>query len=199
MKVLIAEDDLTSRQILEALLKKWGYEVIAVANGVDALEHLTAAEPPRLAVLDWMMPGLDGVEVCRRVRTPGASDPPYIILLTAQSNKRDIVAGLAAGADDYVVKPFDYSELQARIEVGVRVVTLQRDLATRILELQDTLEHVKTLQGLLPICMHCKSIRTDEESWEKIEKYIGDHSDAEFTHGLCPECLEKYYPELAHK
>ena len=199
MKALIAEDDPTSRQILEALLKKWGYEVTAVANGADALECLQSEDSPKLAILDWMMPELDGVEVCRRVRQSDSSEPPYIILLTAQSNKQDIVAGLAAGANDYVIKPFDYAELQARIEVGVRVVNLQRDLAARIVDLQDSLEHVKTLQGLLPICMHCKSIRTDEESWERIEKYIGDHSDAEFTHGLCPECLEKYYPELAHK
>ncbi|MFH1313233.1 MAG: response regulator transcription factor [Candidatus Eisenbacteria bacterium] len=199
MKVLIAEDDLTSRQILESLLKKWHYDVIAVENGTDALEKLQAADAPRLAVLDWMMPGLDGVEVCQRVRESDVDEPPYIILLTAQSNKNDVVAGLAAGADDYIVKPFDYSELQARIEVGVRVIKLQRDLATRIADLQDALEHVKTLQGLLPICMHCKSIRTDEKSWEKIEGYIAGHSDAQFTHGLCPECLEKYYPELTKK
>ena len=92
MKVLIAEDDLTSRQILESLLTKWGYEVTAVADGTDALERLQAGDAPRLAVLDWMMPGLNGIEVCRKVRESGADDPPYIILLTAQSNKEDIVA-----------------------------------------------------------------------------------------------------------
>jgi DNA-binding response OmpR family regulator len=199
MRVLIAEDDLTSRQILESLLRKWDYDVIAVANGTDALEHLKAADAPRIAVLDWMMPGLNGVEVCSKVRETDSGDPHYIILLTAQSNKEDIVAGLAAGANDYIIKPFDYSELQARLEVGVRVIRLQRDLAGRIVELQDALEHVKTLQGLLPICMHCKSIRTDEKSWERIEEYIADHSDAQFTHGLCPDCLEKYYPELIRK
>ena len=199
MKTLILVDLQNDFLSGGALAVPNGDEVIAVANGSDALKHLRATAPPKLAVLDWMMPELDGVEVCRQVRNAGSSEPPYILLLTAQSNKQDIVAGLAAGADDYVVKPFDYAELQARIEVGVRVVNLQRDLANRIVELQDSLEHVKTLQGLLPICMHCKSIRTDEESWEKIENYIADHSDAEFTHGLCPECLQKYYPELTHK
>ena len=81
----------------------------------------------------------------------------------------------------------------------MRVIKLQRDLANRIVELRDSLEHVKTLQGLLPICMHCKSIRTDEKSWERIDEYIANHSDAQFTHGLCPDCLEKYYPELTRK
>ena len=125
MKVLIAEDDATSRNILRAILTRWGYEVIVTSNGEEALEALRQHDAPKLAVLDWMMPGLDGVEVCRKVRTLESDDPPYLILLTARDDKADIVEGLSSGASDYIAKPYDVRELQARIEVGKRVIELQ--------------------------------------------------------------------------
>ncbi len=193
VKVLIAEDDLTSRKLLEGLLRKWGYEVVSARDGNDAWAVFQAEDAPRLAILDWMMPGIDGAELCRRVRRRKARDPVYIILLTALGQTEDVVAGLNAGADDYVVKPFDGNELKARIRVGRRVVELQSSLADRVLELQEAISQVKTLQGLLPICVHCHKIRTDQESWERIDKYIAEHSDATFSHGLCPECLDKHY------
>lgn len=199
MKLLVAEDDLTSRRILEAILPKWGYDVLAVANGAEALSALTAAEAPKLAVLDWMMPGLDGVEVCRRVREQPTAEPPYIIMLTALERKTDIVHGLQAGANDYITKPYDTNELQARLGVGRRVVELQGTLAHRVAELQDALAHIKTLQGILPICMHCHRIRSDQESWQRVESYISEHSDAKFSHGICPECVVKYYPAHARQ
>jgi len=195
MKILAAEDDSTSRMLLEALLKKWGYEVISTCDGNEAWAAMQVDDPPQLAVLDWMMPGLDGVEVCRKIRELDTAGSTYIILLTALGDKKDIVMGLEAGANDYVTKPFDKDELRARVNVGRRIVELQSALTTKIDELQEALDHVKTLQGILPICMHCHRIRNDEESWQRIEQYIGQHSDAEFSHGICPECLEKYYPE----
>jgi len=196
MRILIAEDDLTSRQVLEAVLKKWGHEVISASDGNEAWAALRGPDAPRLAILDWMMPGIDGIEICRMVRQLNARDPMYIILLTARDRKEDIVSGLEAGADDYVTKPFDRHELRARVDVGRRIVELQSTLTDRVEELQETLAHVKTLQGILPICMHCHKIRTDNESWQRIEGYIESHSEAQFSHGLCPECLEKYYPEV---
>ena len=129
-----------------------------------------------------------------KVRELEARGPTYIIILTARGAKEDIVAGLGAGADDYVTKPFDIDELRARIEVGRRVVGLQAALADRVEELQAALDHVKTLQGILPICMHCHKIRNDHDSWERIEKYIAQHTEAQFSHSLCPECLKKHYP-----
>jgi len=141
------------------------------------------------------MPGMDGIDVCRRVKALQTDTPPYIVMLTAREAKEDLAAALEAGADDYVTKPFDPRELRARLAVGRRVVELQEALAQKIGDLQDALDHVKTLQGILPICMHCHRIRNDQESWERLEKYITEHSDAQFSHGLCPECLEKYYPE----
>jgi len=199
MKVLIAEDSLTSRRLLETALVKWGYEVVSTLNGKEAWEQLQADDAPRLAVLDWMMPEMDGVEVCRRLRRASNRNPVYVILLTCRDTKKDLVEGLGAGADDYVAKPFDHDELRARIEVGCRIIELQTALAERIRELQNALDHVKTLQGILPICMHCHKIRSDEESWERIEKYIGEHTEAQFSHGLCPTCRRKYYPETERK
>lgn len=125
MKILIAEDDVTSRNILRAILIRWGYEVIVTCNGVEAWDVLRQQEAPKIAVLDWMMPGLDGVEVCRKVRTLENDDPPYLILLTIRDDKADIVEGLSGGANDYISKPYDIKELQARIEVGKRVIELQ--------------------------------------------------------------------------
>ena len=195
MKVFIAEDDATSRKILEQMLMRWGYETVSVTNGEDALEGLRAEDAPNIAIRDWMMPGVDGPEVCRRLRALHKPKPLYIILLTALGQKDDIVSGLDAGADDYMVKPFAKEELHARLGAGRRIIELQTKLEERVRELKEAAYHIKTLQGLLPICMHCHKIRTDNESWQKLEAYIEDHSEAHFSHGLCPECLEIHYPE----
>ena len=196
MRILIAEDDITSRALLKHMLAKWGYEVVVTKDGNEAWEVLQAEDAPRLAILDWMMPGLDGVEVCRKVRQLDVSNPTYIILLTTRSSKKDIVTGLEAGADDYIGKPYEMDELRVRVKVGERVAALQSALVKQVHSLQEALAHVKTLQGILPICMHCHKIRNDQQSWERLEKYITEHSDAQFSHGLCPECLKKHYPDF---
>ena len=197
MRVLIAEDDRTSKRILEAFLTKWGYEVIAVDNGKDAWEILQHKNAPHLAVLDWMMPEMDGTEVCRKVRGNGDRAYTYILLLTAKGQKEDVVDGILAGADDYLVKPFDRNELHARVNIGRRIIELQSSLAARVEELQDALDHIQTLQGILPICMYCHKIRADHESWDRLEKYIMEHSEAQFSHGICPECMEEHHPGLS--
>jgi sigma-B regulation protein RsbU (phosphoserine phosphatase) len=131
MKILIAEDNQTSRRILEAILVKWNYEVISACDGNEAWEKLQEKEAPRLMVLDWMMPGKNGVELCRMLRRRDNVEPVYIILLTSRDDKNDIVEGLSAGADDYIAKPFDKDELRARIDVGRRMVELQDALVER--------------------------------------------------------------------
>jgi DNA-binding response OmpR family regulator len=114
----------------------------------------------------------------------------YVILLTGRASRADLVAGLDAGADDYLVKPFDLEELRARVHVGIRVLTLQERLAARVAELQSALSTVKQLSGLLPICSYCKRIRSDENYWEQVDSYVAHHSDVKFSHGICPSCFE---------
>jgi sigma-B regulation protein RsbU (phosphoserine phosphatase) len=197
MRILIAEDDVVSRRMLEATLQKWGYEVVAVADGLAASQALEGEDPPHLAILDWMMPDMDGIEVCRKVRELSRAPQTYLILLTARGSSEDVVRGLEAGANDYVTKPFDREELRARVQVGMRVVELQANLAERVLELEEALARVKQLQGLLPICSYCKKIRDDRNYWQQVESYISEHSDAVFSHGICPDCYEKVAkPEL---
>ncbi|MBD3316630.1 MAG: response regulator [Chitinivibrionales bacterium] len=197
MKVLIAEDDPTTRVLLESHLRKWGYEPIITGDGIEALERLSGDGRPPLAILDWMMPRLEGTDICRRARNGRGSGVLYIILLTAKGKTSDIVTGLEAGADDYIAKPFDHEELRARVKAGRRIVELQSTLAARIDQLQGALAHIKTLQGILPVCSHCRRIRSDRESWERIEQYIVNHSDARLSHTLCPDCIEKHYPDYA--
>jgi CheY-like chemotaxis protein len=197
MKILIAEDDAISRRMLEVFLIRWGYQVVLATDGAEAWRVLESGDPPRLAILDWMMPVMDGIEICRRVREVRRASPAYIILLTARGGSEDIVRGLEAGADDYVTKPFNQEELHARVRVGVRVVELQATLAGRVGELERALAGVKQLQGLLPICCYCKKIRDDRNYWQQVEGYISSHSDVQFSHGVCPECYEKVVkPEL---
>ena len=190
MRILIAEDDPVSRRMLEATLHRWGHDVIHVADGDAAWSKLQDPGAPRLAILDWMMPGLDGVEICRKVREMSPARPPYLILLTARGRKPDIVAGLEAGADDYVTKPFDREELRARVQAGARILELQDALAERVRELQEAISRVKLLQGLLPICSYCKRVRNDGDYWQQVESYVSEHSEARFSHGICPECYE---------
>lgn len=197
MKVLIAEDDATSRLILMEVLSKWGYKVDAVGRGDEALARMVEPEAPKLAILDRSMPGMEGTDVCRGIRLVKSPVPPYLILLTAQKATKSIVEGLEAGANDYIAKPYDFSELRARLEVGRRFVELQEALNRQVKELQEALGHIKVLQGILPICMYCHKIRSDEQSWQRMERYITEHSDAQFSHGICPDCLVKHHPECA--
>jgi len=137
VRILIADDDVTSRLVLAGVLKKHGHEVVVTVDGAEAWDALGRPDAPRLAILDWVMPGLSGVDVCRRARTIESDQPPYIILLTSRGQKTDIVTGLEAGADDYLAKPFDPGELLARVDVGRRLIELQ----ARLIEARDALSH----------------------------------------------------------
>jgi DNA-binding response OmpR family regulator len=135
-RVLIADDDPGIIRTLAILLGKWGYEVVAARDGEEAWAALQAVDSPRLAILDWMMPGLDGLEVCRRARGLRASEPPYLILLTGREAREDLVAGLEGGADEYLTKPVDPEELRARVHVARRLLELQVGLAERVRQLE---------------------------------------------------------------
>jgi sigma-B regulation protein RsbU (phosphoserine phosphatase) len=177
MRILIADDDRMSTMMLSRSLERWGFEVVVAHDGVSAWGHIEGATPPALAIVDWMMPGIDGLELCRRIRAAQLATPVYVILLTSRNSRQDLVAGLEAGADDYLTKPFDPDELQARIHVGQRTLAL--------------VASVRRLTGLLPICSYCKRIRSDQDYWEQVESYITEHTDAQFSHGICPACFDK--------
>jgi len=196
-RILVADDDRDMRALLCTFLRKWDYEVVAADDGEQAWRALQAPGAPRLAIVDWQMPRLDGAALCRRVRnTPGLGNR-YLILLTAKDQTQDLVAGFEAGADDYLTKPFAREELRARVRAGLRMLKLQTELeeerhllAARVRELEAALEHVRVLQGILPICMYCKRIRDGQDYWHQLEAYISRHSDTRFSHGICPSCYE---------
>jgi len=197
LQVLVADDEPVSRTVVSAMLKKAGYPVILANDGEQAWKKLDAADSPSLALLDWEMPGLQGPEVVQRIRSRATQTPTYVILLTSRDSSADIVQGLRAGADDYVTKPANEDELIARVNVGARVVQLQLALEDRVRSLEEALANVRALQTLLPMCAYCKSIRNDQNYWEKVETYFSQHSNVSFTHSYCPNCYEKFVrPEL---
>jgi sigma-B regulation protein RsbU (phosphoserine phosphatase) len=199
MRILIAEDDPMSGFLLKTTLTNWSHEVIATTDGSQALEILQSDNPPPLAVLDWMMPLLDGTEICRRLRASSEAASIYIIMLTAKGERKDRLDGLAAGADDYLTKPFDAEELKARVGVGVRMVEIQQILHKKVQELEVALGQVKQLQGILPICSYCKHVRDDQNYWQQVETYVSSHSEAEFSHSICPACYQKEVQPLLDK
>ena len=190
-RVLIAENDPISRRLLEATLVRWSYRVAVTEDGLQAVAALEESRAPRLAVLDWMMPGLDGVEVCRRVRARGGPSSPYLILLPAKGRREDVVEGLDAGADDYVTKRFDREALRARLRAGARIVEPERSLAERVRVLEEALSQITWLRGLLPMCAYCKKIRSNRDYWQEVEGDITEHSAAEFSHSICPGCYKR--------
>ena len=196
IRVLIADDDRMATRIVAATLPARSFDVSVVHDGEAAWTHLTERRP-QLAILDWEMPGVDGPELCRRARQAVECAGVYIILLTGREGRANLIHGLGAGADDYVTKPFDREELQVRVQVGARVAALQQRLAERVTELQEALDHVRQLEGFIAICSYCKRIRSDAQQWEQMEQYISDHSHAQFSHGVCPECFEKMRIEFS--
>jgi phosphoserine phosphatase RsbU/P len=196
MHVLVADDDRIAATLLSRTIRGWNHDVTVVADGAAACRHLESSKVPTLAILDWMMPEMDGADVCRQVRRDLPLANTYLMLLTSLESRAHVVAGLEAGANDYLTKPFDAEELRARFNVGVRVLTLQEKLQERVLELQDALSNVKQLRGLLPICSYCKRIRGDDQYWQQVESYIAERSDAQFSHGICPPCLVNAEKEL---
>jgi phosphoserine phosphatase RsbU/P len=196
MKILIAEDDLVSRTMLSRLLTSWGHDVLVTTDGQSAWDALQRDDAPKVAILDWMMPDIDGAEVCRRVHNRATQEPTYVILLTAKDRTEDLVEGLDSGANDYLVKPFDRRKLQARLRVAERMVTLQHELAERVRELQEALAQVHQLQELIPICSYCKKIRDDGNYWQQVEGYVSARTGVQFSHGVCPECYAKCVAEI---
>lgn len=176
MKILIVEDDTVSSLVLAAKLKKLGHEVLNAENGRDAW-FAFLRESPRIVITDWMMPVVDGLELCRMIRSEHRVQYTYIIMLTALGGKGSYLEGMNAGADDFVTKPFDMESLKARLRVAERIIHLQAA--------------VNQLEGLLPICSYCKKIRDENNIWQPLEYYVANRTDTSFAQTVCPTCGSK--------
>jgi len=194
-KILIAEDHPATRRLLIDILED-DYQVLAAADGTEALK--LAAEHPDidLILLDIIMPGQNGYEVCALLKDSPATAIIPIIFLTVLSEETDESKGFELGVNDYIIKPVSRTRLKTRIKNQLDMKK-QRDLiAAKNQELTEAMEQIKTLRGFLPICSFCKQIRNDKGYWQQVEEYIRTHSEAVFTHSVCPECIKKHYSEL---
>lgn len=182
MKILIAEDDPVSVKILQFTLAHYGHEVIAAEDGAKAWE-LFNADPVRVIISDWMMPELDGLQLCQKVRERPKTDYTYFILLTAIHTGRDNMRkAMDAGIDDFLTKPLDREAVMMRLRVAERIL----EFTTQIRQLKE----------LLPICMYCKRVRDDQDYWQQVESYIHTHTGTNFSHGICPDCFSKQISTL---
>jgi DNA-binding response OmpR family regulator len=183
MRILAVEDDAVARAVLRQALRRLGHEAIEAADGEEALE-LLEKEPVRVVVSDWLMPKLDGLELCRRVRARPGAEYTYFILLTGNDATADNQREAAdAGVDDFLTKPLNFDELWNRLRVAERILRY----ATQ----------VKQLEEMLPICSYCKKIRDDHNYWQQIEGYINERTGSEFSHSVCPDCYQRVVlPEL---
>lgn len=213
-RILIVDDERIQRKLLSELLED-DYEVSVAKNGQQALQHIEKHPDIDLILLDIIMPIMDGFETCIRLKEkPCATNLP-VLFLSAKSEMKDKIEAFTVGGVDYITKPFQKEEVTARVKTHLALSTarkclqkknadLQREVKQRkkaeaeqqilIRELKQALDKVKRLSGLLPICMFCKKIRDDNNYWYQVDRYIAEHSEVQFSHGLCPECLEKHYP-----
>ncbi len=196
VKVLIAADDILTLQTLESNVDSLGYEAVLALDDRAILHFMEQNDRPPMVILDSALPRMDTAAVCRRIRLSSDGAPPYIILISPGAPEGKRAFDPDSSPDDFISSPFTAGELRARISVGMRVIDLETDLRARLLDLNNAERRIKKLSGLLPICYHCKKIRDDTGYWNELEKYITDHSDAEFSHAICPACLSRYYPDV---
>ncbi len=182
-RILAVDDTPRDLDLLAQILEQQGYQLTLARDGAGAVEMATR-DRPDLVLLDILMPGMDGIEVCRQLKADPATLEIPVIFLSAQSKPEDILSGFEVGAVDYVTKPFQIPELLARVHVHVKLRRAQQE--------------IRTLRGFLPTCAHCKKIRDEQGLWHDLESYITEHSEAQFSHGLCPDCIPMYFPDY-HK
>ena len=196
--ILIVDDVPKNLQILGNILNKNNYKVSAALNGEQALRIIEKAKPD-LILLDIMMPGLNGFEVLTKIKEDKEFLEIPVIFLTAKTEKEDVIKGIELGAVDYLTKPFNSTELLARVKNHIELKMSRDNLRKLNLELQTALDQIKTLKGLVPICANCKKIRDDDGYWQEVEHYVAARTEADFSHGICPGCLEELYPHIYEK
>jgi len=191
VKILIAEDEYTTRLMVQVCLENWGYSIESVEDGKKAWDIINQKNPPQIAVLDWEMPGISGIDLCRKIKSLDRSSPIHDILLTARDSKNDISQGFEAGADDYITKPFNDDELGARIRVAERIVTIQSSLNSSLEELREALDMVQSFEEPVAVCRKCKKIGAFDGSWRTPEKLLEYPVDPRFIQLDCPSCKAK--------
>lgn len=197
MRILLADDDPVCRMLVEKWLLRWGHEPVLAEDGDSARRLFEGDAPPEMAILNWNMPGMAGTDLCRWLRADPRLRGTWVTLLTGRDERSDLCAGLRSGADEYLVKPFDPAELEARIAVGERIVRLRGEMMERLAELEGANERIRQLERLLSICSWCRKIRDEENRWQPIERFLSERSGMSFSHGICPDCLEtKLRPEV---
>lgn len=196
VKILVVDDDDNIRFATARIVRAAGYQVWEAASGAQCMECVER-ERPDLILLDVVLPDADGAALCRQIKTDERFKDTFVVLISGHRIASEEQAeGLEGGADGYIARPISNRELLARVEAMVRILTAERERDRLILELREALEKVKTLSGLLPICAHCKKIRDDKGYWNQVEGYLSTHSELQFSHGICPECAKKHYPDF---
>jgi CheY-like chemotaxis protein len=193
--ILIVDDVPVNLELLAEMLRERGYEPRPVPGGRLALQA-ARAEPPDLILLDINMPEMSGFEVCAHLKADAALKDIPVIFITAFAETEDKVKAFALGGVDYITKPFQAAEVAARVATHLWLRKLQFDLALTVGTLRKALEDIRTLRGIIPICASCKQIRDDKGAWEAVETYVSAHSEAQFSHGICPACIRKLYPDV---
>ncbi|MCC5877392.1 MAG: response regulator [Candidatus Sumerlaeia bacterium] len=188
LRALVADDDPSMRMTVRHLLEKWNFEVREANDGWAAWRAFGEEDFPQLVILDWEMPGLEGLEICRRIRSTFGEEGIHVILLTMKSGTGSCVRGLEAGADDYIVKPFEVEEFRARVFSGERILRMREALAGKIRDLEGTLADIRTKGGMISSCSCCGKVRSESGGWENLEDYLTRRTGVLFSHTVCPDC-----------
>ncbi len=193
--ILVVDDTRDNLRVLDAILTNAGYEVCLFRSARMAL-HSLELNKPDLILLDICMPEMDGFTLCENMKSmPDCSSIP-VLFISALNDVKDKVKAFSAGGVDYITKPFQAEEVLARVKTHVSIFQLEQKLLAKNRDLEEALERINTLRGLIPICSNCKKVRDDSGYWEQIESYISVHSDAEFSHSICPACVHELYPDM---
>ena len=188
LRILAVDDDSATRHALTAIIRGAGWTPVVVADPEEAYDILTGPDAPPIALVDWEMPKLSGLELCQRVRQAEPDARPYLIFVTMHASSTAIVTGLDAGADAYMVKPIVADELQARVRAGLRTFAVQSDLRLRLREAETFAAQTKPLRETIAICVYCHRVRDDVEHWSTLEEFLRVKINVKFTHGFCPTC-----------
>ena len=193
--IVIVDDTPENLTVLRQMLAEQNYMVRPALNGEIAIKAVNTSSPD-LILLDIRMPGMDGYEVCKQLKSEEKTRRIPVIFISALNELDDKIKAFSLGGVDYITKPFQAEEVLARVKTHLTLRSLQKSIEDKNAQLQKALDEVKILSGFLPICSSCKNIRDDKGYWNQIENYISKHSEAEFSHSICPECAKKIYPDL---